>query len=123
MPLSMIEYKVLCILPRGNSNPISTNDIKRATGVSVRKIRDAVSILINNYGVPVVAKRTGKSIGMYIATNETERRLGLLGFRSQLDTMNARLYAIEHADLNGWEQAIQPSIAKMMREATEYTAS
>lgn len=113
MPLSMNEFKVLSILPRGAGYPITTANICKVTQLGVRDVRQAVSILINNHGVPIVANRNGINTGMFIATNEDERNIGISAFKSQVATMNARIRAIERADLNGWELALKPDIERL----------
>lgn len=113
MPLSMIEFKVLSILPRGAGYPITTRNICKATQLSVRDVRAAVSNLIGLHGVPIVANRNGRSSGLFIATDQDELNIGIASFKSQVTTMNARISAIEQADLKGWERQLQPDIKRL----------
>lgn len=115
MTLSMIDYEVLNLIPHGASHSMTTANISKITGLSVRDIREAVSTLINFYGVPIVAIRTGHNMGMFIATDEIERDMGITAFRSQVNTMNTRIKAIERADLDGWESTLQPEIRELQR--------
>lgn len=116
MTLSMTEFKVLNMLPRGAGYPMTTPNICKVTGLKERDVREAISILINQHGVPIVAKRNGHNTGMFIATNEDERNIGIIAFKSQVATMNARIRAIEQADLNGWEKALLPDIKRLTDE-------
>lgn len=119
MPLSMNEYQVLTMLPRGASRPTTVNDISRVTHVDERTVREIISSLIRVYGVPIVAMRHGNT-GMFIATDDEERNIGIASYKSQIGTMQERVRSIEQADLNGWERALQPEIKlliePMMRE-------
>jgi len=116
MTLSMTEFKVMNILPRGAGYPITTPNICKVTQLKERDVREAISILINVHGVPIVANRNGRNTGMFIATNEDERSIGITAFKSQVTTMNARIRAIEQADLNGWEKVLQPDIKRLTDE-------
>jgi len=126
MPLSMNEYQVLMLLHHGAAEPTTVAEIARVTQLEERGIRDIISNLILQYGVPIVAMRHGNT-GMFIATDDNERNMGITSYKSQVKTMHTRLAAIEHADLNGWEQALRPDIkrliAPIMREANNDTAS
>lgn len=113
MALSMIEYRVLNILPRGAGYPMTTPNICKVTGLKERDVRESISILINRYGVPIVANRNGRNTGMFIATTEDERNIGITAFKSQVTTMESRINAIERADLTGWEQALRPDIKQL----------
>ncbi|WMB62695.1 hypothetical protein [Lactiplantibacillus pentosus] len=79
-------------------------NICKVTGLKERDVREAISILINQHGVPIVANRSGHNTGMFIATDEAELNIGVTSFKNQVTTMNARIRAIEQADLNGWER-------------------
>lgn len=109
----MTEFKILSILPRGAGYPITTPNICKATQLRERDVREGVSNLINNYGVPIVANRSGQNTGMFIATTQEELNIGISAFKSQVTTMNARIRAIEQANLNGWEIALKPDIKRL----------
>lgn len=113
MTLSMTEFKVLNMLPRGTGYPMTTPNICKVTGLKERDVREAISILINQHGVPIVANRSGHNTGMFIATDEAELNIGVTSFKNQVTTMNARIRAIEQADLNGWEKALRPDIKRL----------
>ncbi|MFD1419356.1 DNA replication protein [Lactiplantibacillus songbeiensis] len=112
MPLSMIEYQIMTMIPRGAANPITVGDLKRLTQIDKRAIREIISDLIRLHGVPIVAMRYGKR-GMFIATNDDERSIGIASYKSQIASMQGRASAIESADLNGWELALRPEIKRL----------
>lgn len=107
MKLSGIEWTVLNCIPKGAGNPITTNDLCKLTGLDTREVRQAVSILINRHGVPIVANRSGNR-GMFIATNEAERTDGLAAFANQVSNMAIRIDAIRNADLEHWQDNLEP---------------
>ena len=109
----MTEFKVLNMLPRGAGYPMTTPNICKVTGLKERDVREAISILINQHGVPIVANRSGHNTGMFIATDEAELNIGVTSFKNQVTTMNARIRAIEQADLKGWEKALRPDIKRL----------
>ncbi len=45
--------------------------------------------------------------GMFIATNEAERTIGLKAFRNQFKSMEQTITNIEQADLKNWEETIK----------------
>ncbi|MDC6398615.1 DNA replication protein [Lactiplantibacillus pentosus] len=96
---------------------MTTANICKVTGLRERDVRESISVLINRCGVPIVANRNGRNTGMFIATTEDERNIGIAAFKSQVTTMEARINAIERADLIGWETALKPDIVQLMAEA------
>ncbi|MFB9768529.1 DNA replication protein [Lactiplantibacillus modestisalitolerans] len=113
MPLTMTEFKVLSILPRGAGYPMTTSNICKVTQLKVRDVRAAVSVLISQYGVPIVANRNGRNMGMFIATNQDELNVGIAAFKSQVATMNARIRAVEQANIDEWEKTLRPDIQRL----------
>ncbi|VDG31336.1 prophage P3 protein 11, DNA replication [Lactobacillus plantarum WCFS1] [Lactiplantibacillus mudanjiangensis] len=113
MSLTMIEYKVLNIMPRGAGYPVTTRNICKATQLSEREVRGAISDLISLYGVPIVANRSGRNTGMFIATDAAELNIGIASYKTQVTTMNARIKAIERANLDGWQLALKPDIKRL----------
>lgn len=105
--LSMIEQSVLNALPHGAENPINTTDVCKLTGLKMRVIREIISVLVNHYGVPIVALRSGEYRGMFIETNEAERNLGIAGYETQINSMGIRLKAIREADLGNWQSQLK----------------
>lgn len=117
MPLTMIEYKVLNIMPRGAGLPLTTRNICKATQLSEREVREAISNLINLHGVPIVANRSGHNTGMFIATDADELNIGIASYKVQVATMNDRIKAIECANLDGWQLALKPDIERLEAQA------
>lgn len=108
--LSMIEQSVLNALPHGSENPISTTDVCKLTDLKVRVVREIISVLVNRYGVPIVALRSGEHTGLFIATTEAERNLGIASYETQINSMGIRLRAIQEADLDNWESQLKPQV-------------
>lgn len=104
--LPVVVWTVLHSIPQGAESPITTNDLSKLTGIDVREVRQIVSILINRYGVPIVARRSG-SKGMFIATSEAERTDGLAAFTNQVSNMAVRIDAIRSADLEHWRDNLE----------------
>lgn len=116
--LSPIEWTVLNGIPHGEESPITTNDLCKLTGLDTREVRQSVSILINQYGVPVVAKRSGNR-GIFIATNEAEREAGLASFANQVTNMAVRIDAIKNADLDHWQDGLALDVQALNRDNQE----
>ncbi|AYM03670.1 DNA replication protein [Levilactobacillus yiduensis] len=112
MKPSMIEHDVLNAIPIGGESPASTDDIGKLTGLTIRAVRESISNLVNVYGVPIVALR-GRNNGVFIATTEEERQIGIAGYKHQINSMNIRLTAIQKADLVNWKANLKPVIAPM----------
>lgn len=110
MKLPMIDQDVLNAIPVGGESPASTEDIAKLTGLTIRAVRESISNLVNVYGVPVVALRSGYHKGIFIATNEDERQIGITGYEHQINSMNIRLMAIQNADLVNWKANLNPVI-------------
>lgn len=99
--LSSDEAKVLSLIPNGSDGRVTTNDIENITGMSVRRIRSIVSRLIQK-GVPIVSERSQDSKGLYIATNDYERSLGLASFSNQISDMERRKLKLQQINLKTW---------------------
>lgn len=110
MKLPMIEQNVLNAIPVGGESPASTEDIGRLTGLTIRAVRESMSNLVNVYGVPIVALRSGQHKGVFIATTEEERQIGITGYEHQINSMSIRLTAIQNADLVNWKANLKPVI-------------
>ena len=110
MKLPMIEQSVLNAIPVGGESPASTEDIGRLTGLTIRAVRESMSNLVNVYGVPIVALRSGQYKGVFIATTEEERQIGITGYEHQINSMSIRLTAIQSADLINWKANLKLTI-------------
>ncbi|WP_125588373.1 DNA replication protein [Companilactobacillus jidongensis] len=99
--LSSDESKILSLIPNGIDGRATTVDISTITGMSVRRIRLVVSDLIKK-GVPIVSERSQDSKGLYIATTDYERSLGLASFSNQINDMERRKLKLQQIDLNNW---------------------
>lgn len=104
--LSTTELMILRLIPEGSGRKITTKEIKKVTGVSIRNIRDVIRGMTLK-GIPIVSDRTSSDRGFYIATNEDERRSGMSQFNNQLIDMANRKRAIQNADLNNWRSMIK----------------
>ncbi|WP_125713010.1 hypothetical protein [Companilactobacillus kedongensis] len=104
--LSTTELIILRLIPAGSGRKITTKQIKKVTGISIRNIRDVIRGLVLK-GIPIVSDRTSSDRGFYIATTEDERRAGMSQFNNQLNDMARRKRAIQNADLNGWRSTIK----------------
>ncbi|MYU60411.1 HTH domain-containing protein [Lactobacillus salivarius] len=64
-------------------NPIKTKDLKRATGLSERTIRNAIQDLRFNYSVPVGSLRDGANNGYYFIRNQDDLIATIAPIRAQ----------------------------------------
>lgn len=100
--LSAVETKVACLIPRGLESPIKVKELSKLCGVPERKLYEVINRLVK-YGVPICAVRsTQATSGLFIATTEQERRLGISALASQVDDMYRRLAYVRSADIDNW---------------------
>lgn len=105
--LSVLESKLLFLMPIGSENKLSIREIMKKLDVSKRATFEIINSL-RFKGVPICAKRNGlkQERGYYIATNEAERTEGIAAYKSQVVDMHKLIKVIEHADLNEWHKHI-----------------
>jgi len=102
--LSIIETHILELIPRGAGSKAKVSYISSLVGLSSREVKSVI-LSLRKKGVPIVALR-GIDSGMFIATNETEREMGLRAFKSQQQSMESTIKYIEKADLVNWKHKI-----------------
>lgn len=102
--LTIIERKVLELIPRGTESKAKTAYISNIIGLSVREV-NAVVYSLRRKGVPVLAKR-GFDSGLYIAMNQEELATGLMAFKSQQNSMAETIELLEKANVNDWHKYI-----------------
>lgn len=93
-----LHKKVFMLLPIGIHSSISTQEIEVILGIEERYVREIISILIMEYGIPIGSFRY-KNNGYFIATSEEEKRIGTHSLAEQVNSMEARLKKVEEADL------------------------
>lgn len=103
--LTIIEQSVLELIPRGFERKIKVPDICSIIDLDERDVK-AVIQMLRAKGVPIVSDR-GYEGGMFIATNEDERTIGLKAFRNQFKSMEQTITNIEQADLNNWQESLK----------------
>ena len=96
--------KLALMLPKGNQHPMPAKEIANRLGVDRRTAHEYIHNLSVKHGIPVIASREGNNAGYYIPTSDEERRTGLLPLMSQVRSMQARIEAVEEANLNLIEQ-------------------
>lgn len=103
--LTIIEQSVLELIPRGFERKIKVLDICSIIDLDERDVK-AVIQMLRAKGVPIVSVR-GYEGGMFIATNEDERTIGLKAFRNQFKSMEQTITNIEQADLKNWQESLK----------------
>lgn len=86
--LTIIEQSVLELIPRGFERKIKVPDICSIIDLDERDVK-AVIQMLRAKGVPIVSVR-GYEGGMFIATNEAERTIGLQAFRNQFNRIRQK---------------------------------
>jgi hypothetical protein len=64
-------------------NPVKTKDLKNATGLSERMIRDGINNLRFNYSVPIGSIRHATNAGYYFIRSETDLIACIAPIRAQ----------------------------------------
>ncbi|NME25224.1 hypothetical protein HF867_10335, partial [Lactobacillus salivarius] len=64
-------------------NPVKTKDLKRATGLSERMIRDGINDLRFNYSVPIGSIRHVTNNGYYFVRSETDLIATIVPIKAQ----------------------------------------
>lgn len=103
--LTIIEQSVLELIPRGFERKIKVPNICSIIDLDERDVK-AVIQMLRAKGVPIVSVR-GYEGGMFIATNEAERTIGLQAFKNQFKSMEQTITNIEQADLNNWQESLK----------------
>lgn len=106
--LTVIESKVLSLIPRGSERKTSLTEIEKLIDLDIRSIQATIHSLIRK-GVPVVAVRSLTDGGLFIAKTDEERELGLKSLESQALDMQRRAQLVRQADLDNWDQNISCS--------------
>ena len=121
--LSLNEGRVLNVIPRTNERPMRINDIAELLKLERRSVQSIIETLISDYGVPIVSLRSGsyEHKGVYIATSDEEREIGLVSLRSQVLENTKRIKAVEDADLKNWQDniLIQTELVNLTDENTK----
>lgn len=101
--LSIIESKILELIPTGTERKISISEISNLIDLDNRSIYETVNSL-RKKGIPICAKRSGKPSdrGYFIATSEQEKAEGISAYKAQVNEMQQLIVLIEKADVNSW---------------------
>lgn len=104
--LTPYQRRVLNLIPEGIEKPAKVADISR---ILKKKDDRSVNSVINRLtakGVPICSLRIGDNKGVFIATNEYERAIGLVSYEHQKNDMERRIYNVRTADLKHWKSKI-----------------
>lgn len=100
--LSVIESKVLSLIPKGTERKTSLTEIEKLIDIDIRSIQATINSLIRK-NVPIVAVRGYSDGGIFIATTDEEREIGLRSLESQAKDMTSRAKLVRACDLDNWE--------------------
>lgn len=114
MSLSKREEKILQLLPKGDRR-VHISDLCKITGYSSRSVYSIIERL-REKGVPIVSKRKGSGTGLFIATNEAQKREGIVAYSHQIQKMDKNKRAIEQTDVNQWETLLSTGEYKRLQE-------
>ncbi|WP_288700351.1 HTH domain-containing protein [uncultured Secundilactobacillus sp.] len=111
------EIRVLRCLRTGADNKTTMRELKKKTGYGERIIYDAIELL-RMKGLPIMASRSNKDGGYFIASTEQEKLDGLAQYRKQIATETHHLRLLEKADVDGYLPSIsdEPELWKELSE-------
>jgi hypothetical protein len=94
-----VERRVYDLIKRhkGHRNPVSINYINNATGISERKIKDAVAELVTSHKILIGALRGAVSYGYFIIESAEDQEVALAPFRAQILSMLRRMRVLQGA--------------------------
>ena len=104
--LTTLESDVLDLIPIGGERKMPLKGISELLGIEERSVYYVVNSLVKK-GVPIVATRTGKNRGYYIASNAVELGEGIVSFANQVRDMENRIELLLHSDLKDWQSNIK----------------
>ena len=103
--LTTIQRRILRQIPEGIERPVKIADIARITRIKERTVNSVIRQLTAK-GIPIVSFRIGENKGVFIATTEYERALGLVSYEHQKNEMERRINDVRQADLKHWKKYI-----------------
>lgn len=106
--LSVIETSVLELIPVGIERKTSLTEISRLIDLDQRSVQATINGLIRK-NVPIVAVRGAIEGGIFIATTDEEREMGLRSLVSQANEMLNRAELVRRCDLSTWENKVSSS--------------
>lgn len=83
--------RIYTLLPLGSERPISGPELSKLTGISLRRVKQIVNILIMKCDIPIAGDRSNINYGYYIITNEEERVSALRPLVSQQNETSKRI--------------------------------
>lgn len=101
--MTAMEIRILNAIKNSASYdlPIQASELRKDTGLTKRKLEEAIESLRVNFRQPIVAKKK-KPNGYYLPRNEQEREDGLAPYRRQILTEQNNLAAIMSVNLEDY---------------------
>ena len=103
--MTQIERTVLSLIPVSDERRINIKDIKQKTGISTRRVKKIIDVLINNYGIVIVGVRNGRT-GYFIPVTDEARQEGVLPLKAQAIKEFKRVNKIQKGNLDEWKKYI-----------------
>lgn len=103
--MTQIERTVLSLIPVSDERRINIKDIKQKTGISTRRVKKIIDVLINNYGIVIVGVRNGRT-GYFIPVTDEARQEGVLPLKAQAIKEFKRVNNIQKGNLDEWKKYI-----------------
>lgn len=101
--MTQIERTVLSLIPVSDERRINIKDIKQKTGISTRRVKKIIDVLINNYGIVIVGVRNGRT-GYFIPVTDEARQEGVLPLKAQAIKEFKRVNKIQKGNLDEWKK-------------------
>lgn len=102
--LTILETKVLLLIPRGKENKKTLRSIGLDANLNLRTTQSVINSLVFKHKIPIVGNR-GQG-GVFIPINNEQRLEGLNGIKNQVIDLNERIKIVEVADLDNWDNKI-----------------
>lgn len=106
--LSIIETAVFELIPQGIEKKTSLSEIGKLVDIDIRSLQATILTLIKK-GIPIVAIRGSVEGGIFIATTDEEREIGLKSLVSQANEMLYRAQLVRKCDLSTWKNKVSSS--------------
>lgn len=101
--MTQIERTVLSLIPVSDERRINIKDIKQQTGISTRRVKKIIDVLINNYGIVIAGVRNGRT-GYFIPVTDEARQEGVLPLKAQAIKEFKRVNRIQKGNLDEWKK-------------------
>lgn len=93
--LSIIQERVLAMIPRETGKEVLSKDIAYSTGLEKRDVMAVINTLIMDHNIPIGAGRSKHNKGYFIITNEAQLRMAIQPLNNSIIVMQQRVRKLE----------------------------